>query len=154
MKIENRLKELNITMPALAKPGASFLDCRRVNNLLYLSGIVPINADGVPIKTGKLGSELTIEQGCELAKYCATYALAVMQKELGDLDRVVQIVHMLAIVAAGPDFYEPHLVINAASDTLIDVFGEKGKHTRFAFNTCSLAMNLPLEIQLTVEVKN
>ncbi|QHW31909.1 RidA family protein [Paenibacillus rhizovicinus] len=151
--IENRLKELGIELPAVGKPKFSYIPANQTGNLLYLSG-QDCRIDGVLMFEGKLGSELTIEQGQQAARQVIINCLAVMKHHLGDLDRVVKIVKMLAFVNSAPGFADQPYVVNGASDFLIDVFGENGRHARSAIGTSELPFHTPVEIELIVEIRD
>ncbi len=150
-RIENRLEELGIRLPEPAKPKFSYIPCNQTGNLLYLSGQVCVK-DGVLLYEGKLGRELTIEQGQEAAYQVILNCLAVMKEYLGDLDRVVKIVKMLGFVNSAPGFNNHPVVMNGASDLLVDIFGENGKHARSAIGTSELPFDTPVEIELIVEI--
>lgn len=151
--IENRLQELGIVLPAVSEPKFSYIPYNRTGNLLYLSG-QDCRIDGVLMYEGKLGKDLTIEQGQEAARQVIINCLAVMRHYLGDLDRVVKIVKMLAFVNSAPNFAEQPYVINGASNLLIEVFGENGRHARSAIGTSDLPFHTPVEIELIVEIRD
>ncbi len=149
---EARLKELKIELPTIGKPIANYVHIVRTGNLLFLAGKGPSNAEGVYI-TGKVGKELTLEQGKEAARLTAINQLAVLKAELGNLNRVKRIVKVLGMVNCEGDFKDHPKVINGFSDLMVEVFGEKGKHARSAVGMCSLPMNMAVEIELIVEVE-
>ncbi|QHT58939.1 RidA family protein [Paenibacillus lycopersici] len=151
--IENRLKELGVGLPAVGKPKFSYIPASQTGSLLYLSG-QDCRIDGVLMHEGKLGAELTIEQGQAAARQVIINCLAVMKHHLGDLDRVVKIVKMLAFVNSAPGFADQPYVVNGASDFLIEVFGEQGRHARSAIGTSDLPFHTPVEIELIVEVRD
>lgn len=150
--VEKRLEELGIQLPEAMSPLASYVSVQRDGNTLYVSGSSVIK-DGKPQIQGKLGAEVTLEEGYEAARQTAVNLIAVLKRELGDLDRVDQIVKLLGFVASTTDFYEQPAVINGASDLFVEVFGERGRHARTALATNVLPMNLPLEIEMVVRVK-
>ncbi|EJL39588.1 RidA family protein [Brevibacillus agri] len=150
-KIENRLQQLGYTLPPPPPTMANYVSCVRTGNLLYTSG-AGCYVDGKPLYLGRLGADVTIEEGYEAAKITALNLLSMLKAELGDLDRIVRMVKLFALVSSAPDFYEQPRVINGASDLLIEVFGEAGKHARAAAGTSVLPFNNPLEIELIVEV--
>jgi len=152
MSIENRLKELDIVLPPSLPPLANYVSCVRSGNLLFTSG-AGCFVDGKPLYTGRLGRDLTVEQGYEAARVTVLNLLRVIQNELGSLDRVKRIVKLLGFVSSSDDFYDQPLVINGASDLLTEIFGEQGKHARSALGTSVLPMNLPVEIEMIVEIK-
>lgn len=149
---EARLKELKIELPAVGKPIANYVHIVRTGNLLFLAGKGPSNTEGVYI-TGKVGKELTLEQGKDAARLTAINQLAVLKAELGNLNKVKRIVKVLGMVNCEADFKDHPKVINGFSDLMVEVFGEKGKHARSAVGMCSLPMNMAVEIELIVEVE-
>lgn len=149
---ETKLKELNIQLPPVSKPLANYVHVVRSGNLLFLSGKGPAKADGSYI-TGKVGKELSIEDGIKAARLTAINQLAVLKAELGDLNKVKRIVKVLGMVNCEPDFKDQPKVINGFSDLMVQVFGEKGKHARSAVGMISLPYNMAVEIELVVEVE-
>ncbi|MCU6711468.1 RidA family protein [Paenibacillus sp. J5C_2022] len=152
-RIEQRLQELGITLPETTEPKFSYIPVNQTGNLIYTSGF-DCRIDGVLMYEGKIGSDLTIEQGQEAARQVVINLLAAMKAHLGDLDRVVKIVKILAFVNSAPGFGDQPYVINGASDLLIDVFGENGKHARSAIGTSDLPFHTPVEIELIAEIRN
>ncbi|NOU71341.1 RidA family protein [Paenibacillus sp. LMG 31458] len=150
-QIEQRLQELGITLPPSPEPRFTYIPCNQTGNLIYLSG-QDCRINGELMYEGKLGREVTIEQGQAAARQTIINCLAVMKGYLGDLDRVVKIVKMLGFVNSAPGFGDQPYVINGASDLLVAVFGEKGKHARSAIGTSDLPFHTPVEIELIVEV--
>ena len=150
--IEERLDSLGITLhePTLPK-GIKIVLATRVNNLLFLSGNGPIKADGTRI-TGKIGTDLTVEQGYEAARIVAIRHLSVLKKELGDLNKVVRIIKVLGMVNAEPSFTQQPSVINGYSETMVAVFGERGMHARSAVGMASLPFNLACEVEAIVQI--
>ena len=149
---EEQLKKLNIELPAVGKPIANYVNVVRVGNLLFLSGKGPSNEKGV-YTTGKVGKDLTLEEGIAAARLTAINQLAVLKAELGDLSKVKRIVKVLGMVNCDADFKDHPKVINGFSDLMVQVFGEKGKHARSAVGMCSLPFNMAVEIELVVEVE-
>ena len=149
---EARLKELKIELPTLGKPIANYVHVVRTGNLLFLSGKGPSDVNGKYI-TGKVGKDLTIEEGQKAARLTAINQLAVLKAELGDLNKVKRIVKVLGMVNCEADFKDHPKVINGFSDLMVEVFGEKGKHARSAVGMYSLPMNMAVEIELVVEVE-
>lgn len=147
------LKKLNIELPTLSKPLANYVHTVRTGNLVYTAGKGSANPDG-SLYTGKLGDDLTIEQGQEAARLAGIRLLASLQAELGDLNKVKRIVKVLGMVNATPDFTEHSQVINGFSDLMVSVFGERGKHARSAVGMSSLPKNLAVEIEMVVEVED
>lgn len=150
-KIEARLNELGIILPEAPKPGAIYLPARQTGNLVYTSG-QDCRINGKLLYEGKLGTDLTIEQGKEAARQAIINSLAVLKDFLGDLDKVVKIVKLLGFVNSAPGFVDQPLVINGASELLEQVFGEAGKHARSAIGVNELPWNTPVEIEMIVEV--
>lgn len=151
MSIDAKLKALNLELPAAPKPVANYVPVVRAGDLLFLSGVLP-SRDGQLIMTGKLGQGLSIEQGMEAAKVAALNALAIIQSEVGSLDRVKRIVKMVGHIASAPGFTDQPQVLNGASDLLVAVFGEAGKHARVAVGAAELPRQAPVEIELIVQV--
>jgi len=152
-KIEKRLEELGITLPKASEPRFSYIPCNQTGNLLYLSG-QDCRVDGELMYQGKLGNELTIEQGQEAARQTIINCLSVLKAYLGDLDRVVKIVKLLGFVNSAPGFADQPYVMNGASNLLVEVFGDAGKHARSAIGTSELPFHTPVEIEIIVEIKD
>lgn len=151
MSMDAKLKALNLELPAAPKPVANYVPVVQAGDLLFLSGVLP-SRDGQLIMTGKLGQSLTIEQGIEAAKVAALNALAIIQSEVGSLDKVKRIVKMVGHIASAPGFTDQPQVLNGASDLLVAVFGDAGKHARVAVGAAELPRQAPLEIELIVQV--
>lgn len=149
---EEQLNKLNIKLPVVGKPVANYVNVVRVGNLLFLSGKGPSNEKGV-YTTGKVGKDLTLEEGIAAARLTAINQLAVLKAELGDLSKVKRIVKVLGMVNCEADFKDHPKVINGFSDLMVQVFGEKGKHARSAVGMCSLPFNMTVEVELVVEVE-
>lgn len=152
MGAEERLKELGLTLPMAPKPVANYVPAVRTGELLFLSGVLPMR-DGKLQAQGKLGRELTIEQGYAAAKLATLNALANMKQELGSLDRVTRVVRLVGHVASAEGFVQHPAVMNGASDLLVAVFGEAGRHARVALGAAELPMNAPVEIEMIVQVQ-
>lgn len=150
---EEKLKALNIELPAVKAPIANYVPAVRTGNLLFLSGTGPSDANGNPI-TGKVGRDLTVEEGQKAARSVAIAQIAVLKKELGDLSRVKRIVKVLGMVQCVDTFTEQPKVINGFSDLMVEVFGEKGKHARSAVGMSALPRNIAVEVELIVEVED
>ena len=151
MSYELRLKELGIGLPAAPKPVANYVPVVRVGDLLFLSGVLP-SKEGQLVFTGKLGAEVSIEQGVAAAKLAVLNALAIVKAEAGSLDRVKRIVKMVGHIASAPGFTDQPQVLNGASDLLVAVFGEAGRHARVAVGAAELPRQAPIEIELIVQV--
>ncbi len=154
MSAENRLKELNLSLPPLPRPMANYVSAVRTGSLLYLAGHGPLGDDGKPVSRGKLGRDLTVEEGYQAARQTALNALVTLRGELGSLDRVRRIVKVLEMVNADPDFQKTPQVINGFSDLMVEVFGESvGKHARSAVGMATLPNGIPVEIEAIFEVE-
>jgi enamine deaminase RidA (YjgF/YER057c/UK114 family) len=151
MSFDAKLKALNIELPMAPKPVANYVPVVRAGDLLFLSGVLP-SRDGQLILTGKLGQGITIEQGMEAAKVAALNALAIVRSEVGSLDKVKRIVKMVGHIASAPGFTDQPQVLNGASDLLVQIFGEAGKHARVAVGAAELPRQAPVEIELIVQV--
>jgi enamine deaminase RidA (YjgF/YER057c/UK114 family) len=151
MSAENRLRALGLTLPPPPKPVASYVPAVLSGDLLFVSGMLPMR-EGVPAWTGKLGRELSVEQGAEAAKLACLNALAVVRAELGSLDRVARVVRLSGHVASAEGFVNQPAVVNGASDLLVAVFGEAGRHARLALGAFQLPLNAPIELELIVRV--
>jgi enamine deaminase RidA (YjgF/YER057c/UK114 family) len=151
MTPEDRLREMGHTLPTPPPPIGTYVGGVRTGNLLFLSGKGP-DLEGGRQWRGKLGAQLTTEQGYEAARDTMLNLLAVVQAELGNLSRVRRIVKLLGMVNSTPDFTEQPKVINGASDLLVEVFGEPGRHARSAVGMAALPNGIPVEIEMILEV--
>ena len=152
-KIDARLKELGIVLPESIPPAANYVPWVRTGNLLFIAGQVPVR-DGKDIHTGKLGANITMEQGQECARLCAINIISHVRNALdGDLDRVVRCVRLTGFVNSTPDFGQQPLVINGASDVMVAVFGDAGRHARAAVGNAALPRNVPVEVDAIIEVR-
>lgn len=151
--VEARLKELNITLPAPTPPSGSFAKTVRVGNLVFTSGHGPVKPDGTMVQ-GRLGADLTIEQGQEAARLTGIALLTSLKAEIGDLNKVKRIVKVLGMVTSTPEFTDQPKVMNAFSDMMVDIFGDKGKHARSAVGMAALPGNIAVEIEMVVEVED
>jgi enamine deaminase RidA (YjgF/YER057c/UK114 family) len=152
MSAEKRLRELKISLGPVSAPVAKYVNAVMTGNLLYLAGKGgPPGPDGKRPQ-GKLGREFTVEQGYQQARDTALELLAVMRHELGSLDKVKRVVKVLGMVNAVPEFADHPKVINGCSDLFVQVFGDKGRHARSAVGMGSLPMQIPVEIEVIVEV--
>ena len=142
---------MGITLYKLPAPTASYVRAVRSGNLVFLSGHGPMKPDGTNV-TGKLGQDLSVEEGQQAARYTAIVLLSALKEELGDLDQVRRIVRVHGMVNATPDFTDHSLVMNGFSDLMAEVFGEVGKHARAAVGMASLPGNIAVEIEMVVEV--
>jgi enamine deaminase RidA (YjgF/YER057c/UK114 family) len=148
---EARLRELSVELPAVPPPAGTFVHAVRTGSLVFLTGHPPIRADGSVI-LGRLGQELDADAGYEAARIAGLSALSTLRQEVGSLDRVRRIVKVNGVVNATPEFLEHTKVINGASDLLVQVFGDAGRHARLAVGYTSLPWNIALEIELIAEV--
>lgn len=148
---EARLKELGYTLPSPPKPVASYVPFVRTGNLLFISGQVPMK-DGKPAYTGKVGDQLDVETAQEAARLCVINALSIARSALSDLSRVKHVVRAVGHVAAADGFTDVHVVTNGASDLLVEVFGDAGRHSRLALGAAELPLNVPFELDLILEV--
>jgi enamine deaminase RidA (YjgF/YER057c/UK114 family) len=151
MAIEDRLRELGVELPPPIQPLGSYCTYVRSGNLLFLSGHVPIR-EGRVVHAGRVGSDLTLEQGQAAASFTALNCLATLQAALGSLDRVRRVVRMTGYVLSAPGFNQQAGVLNAASDLFAGVFGAGGVHVRTAVGAAELPSNVTVELELTVEV--
>lgn len=152
MSFEAKLAEMDITLPAAPKPVATYIPAVRAGDLLFLSGTGPFK-DGQIVFAGKLGRDLTVEQGYEAARLTLLNALAMVRQELGSLDRVARVVRLTGHVASAEGFTQQPAVINGASDLLVKIFGEAGRHARLALGAAELPLNMCIEIELILQVK-
>jgi enamine deaminase RidA (YjgF/YER057c/UK114 family) len=149
---DKKLKELGIELFTPSKPMANYVKAVRVGNLLYLSGHGPGKADGSNI-TGKVGTELSIEEGYAAAKQAGISILSTLKNELGDLNKIKRVVKVLGMVNCTDTFTDQPKVINGFSDLMVAVFGDRGKHARSAVGMNSLPSNITVEIEIIVEVE-
>jgi enamine deaminase RidA (YjgF/YER057c/UK114 family) len=145
------LARLGLTLPTVPTPVAAYVNCVRTGNLLFLSGGLPIDGDQKVI--GQVPRDVSIEEAQQGARMIVLNRLAVIESEIGSLDRVARIVTVGGFVSSAPDFYDHPKVINGASELLLEIFGEKGKHSRTAVGVASLPLNVAVEINLVVEVE-
>ena len=151
MTPEERLQQLGYTLPAAPPPVANYVGAVQSGNLLFLSGKGP-DVEGGPRWRGKLGADLTTEQGYEAARGCMLNLLAVLKEEVGELSRVTRVVKLLGMVNSAPDFGDQPKVVNGASDLLVEVFGDRGRHARSAVGMAALPMGIPVEVEMIVEL--
>lgn len=150
---EARLAELGITLPEPPTPVANYVNGVQTGNLIFLAGKGPRWPDGRELR-GKLGADVTIEEGYEGARQTAINQLAVLKSMLGDLGRVVRVVKVLGMVNSDPDFVDQPAVINGFSDLIVEVFGERGRHARAAVGMASLPRGQSVEVEMVVEVRD
>ena len=150
---EERLRQKRITLPNLPEPLWTYLSAVRSGNILFVSGMLP-KMNGQISRKGKIGRELSQREGYEAARLCVINGLAVVKAELGSLERVKRVLKVVGYVASEEAFVDQALVVNGASDLLVDIFGEKGKHARVTVGVSELPENVPVEIELTFEIKS
>lgn len=150
--ISDRLSTLGLALPAVPAPVAAYVNCVRTGNLLFLSGGLPIDGDNKVI--GKVPTDVSVEQAYEGARMIILNRLAVIEDEIGSLDKVKRIVALNGFVNSEPDFHGHPQVINGASELLVEIFGDKGKHSRTALGAAALPLNVAVEINLVVEVED
>ncbi|MCU4762948.1 RidA family protein [Bacillus cereus] len=144
---EDKLSELEITLPAIRPAVGNYVSCVRVGNLLFTAG------QGVDEYHGKLGKDISVDEGYKAARQSMLNLLSVVRNELGDLNKVKRIVKILGFVNSTEDFINQPKVMNGASDVLVDIFGEKGKHARSAVGMAQLPNNTTIEIEMVLEIE-
>ena len=149
--IEQRLKELGVTLPVAAAPAANYLPFVQTGNQLFISGQLPMENGKIAL-TGQLGAGITTSEGQRAAELCAINILAQAKAALGDLGKISRIIKITVMVASTADFYEQHLVANGASNLLVAVLGDSAKHARAAVGMASLPLNATVEIDAILEV--
>jgi enamine deaminase RidA (YjgF/YER057c/UK114 family) len=150
-KIMARLAKLGLALPAPPQPVASYLPAVQSGPLLFVSGLLPFQ-HGKVLHPGRLGEQVTVEEGAAAARQAVLNGLAIVAAEAGSLRRVARVVRMNGYVASMPDFYQQPAVINGASDLLVGVFGSSGRHSRVAVGVAALPLNAPVELDLIVEL--
>ena len=153
MTVEEKLQSMGITIPETPKPVAAYVPALRVNNLVFSSGQIPVVKGELKFK-GKLGAEISKEQGYEAAKICALNGLSSIKSLIGNLDLIEQVVKVVGFVASANGFTEQPAVINGASEFLLAVFGERGKHARSAVGVAELPLGVPVEVEMVVQIKS
>lgn len=153
MDVYENLKQKGLALIPTSTPGGEYVKVKEIDGMLYVSGHGP-NRDGIsPAYTGKLGREISLEQGQECAELCALNILGCLHNYLGDLNRIESVVKLLAFVSCTDDFEQQPQVINHASRIFIQAFGEAGRHARSAIGTNSLPGNIPVEIEAIFKLK-
>jgi enamine deaminase RidA (YjgF/YER057c/UK114 family) len=151
-KIELKLSSIGVTLPEAPKPVASYIPAKQSGNLVFTAGQLPM-VNGELISKGLLGQDVEIDEANKAARICTLNALAAIKGVIGDLDRIKQIVRVVGYVASVPTFTQQPAVVNGASELLLEIFGENGKHARSAVGMAVLPLNASVEIELTVEVE-
>lgn len=149
--IEERLKDLNIELPEAPKPLAAYIPAKQAGQLIFTAGQLPM-VNGELFLKGLLGQDVEIEDANKAARICTLNGLAAIKGLIGDLDKIKQIVRVVGYVASVPNFTQQPAVINGASELLLEIFGDKGKHARSAVGMAVLPLNASVEVELTVEV--
>ncbi len=153
MSAEAKIAELNLELPPAPKPGGTYSPVVQVDNMLYVSGHGPVISDGTMI-TGKVGADLSEEQGIQAARQVGLTILATLKSQIGSLDRIERIVKVLGMVNAAPDFGSHPKVINGFSDLMVEIFGEAGRAARSAVGMGSLPGNIAVEIEVILKLKD
>ena len=151
MSFEQKLIQLGITLPAPPKPVATYVPAVQAGDLLFLSGVIPFRNGKLTVE-GKLGRDLTVEQGYEAARIALLNALAIVRSEIGTLDRVRKVVRLVGHVASAEGFVQQPAVINGASDLLVRIFDDAGRHARVAIGAAELPLNSPIELELIFQI--
>jgi len=151
-KVESKFNELKLLLPEAPKPVAAYIPAKQTGNLVFTAGQLPM-VNGELISKGLLGQDVEIDEANKAARICTLNALAAIKGVIGDLDRIKQIVRVVGYVASVPTFTQQPAVVNGASELLLEIFGENGKHARSAVGMAVLPLNASVEIELTVEVE-
>ncbi|MEE8518873.1 MAG: RidA family protein [Dehalococcoidia bacterium] len=151
-QVEDKLKEMGIELQAPAAAAGNYVSAVRTGNLVYLAGVGPRKPDG-ELVLGKVGRELTVEQGYEAARWCAVALLGNLRREIGDLDNVVRFVKLLGMVNSDPEFTQPPAVMNGCSDLIVELYGDRGRHARSAVGMATLPNGMAVEVESIVEVR-
>jgi enamine deaminase RidA (YjgF/YER057c/UK114 family) len=151
-KVESKLSDLKLSLPDAPKPVAAYIPAKQTGKLVFTAGQLPM-VNGELISKGLLGQDVEIEEANKAARICTLNALAAIKGVIGDLDRIKQIVRVVGYVASVPTFTQQPAVVNGASELLLEIFGENGKHARSAVGMAVLPLNASVEIELTVEVE-
>ena len=152
VNIENRLGLIGLKLPDVPKPVAAYIPAKQSGNLVFTAGQLPM-VNGELVSKGLLGQDVEIDEANKAARICTLNALAAIKGVIGDLDRIKQIVRVVGYVASVPTFTQQPAVVNGASELLLEIFGEAGKHARSAVGMAVLPLNASVEIELTVEVE-
>ena len=152
MTIEDKLAEMGVTIPDPKPALGSYVPAVQTGSLVFVSGNLPIQADGSMLHSGKLGEDVSVEEGYAATKQCAINCLSAAKGIIGDLNNVQQVVKLRVLVNSSPDFTDQPAVANGASDLLVELFGESGKHARAAVGVVSLPLGVSVEVELVLEV--
>ena len=153
MTILEKLQRLGVELPRAPRPVGSYVPACQVGDLIFVSGVLPFQ-EGKILQPGKVGRDLTVEQGAANARVAVINALAILQQKVGDLSRIMRIVRMTGHVASAEGFGDQPAVINGASDFLVEVFGDRGRHARLALGAFELPLHAPIELELIVQVSS
>ncbi|MCF7876107.1 RidA family protein [Candidatus Bipolaricaulota bacterium] len=148
---EDRLEEIGITIPDPPEPAGAYIPARRAGNLVFCSGQGPMQ-EGEVLHRGKVGSDLSVEEGYEAARVAAINCLAEIKSEVGSLNKIDRIVKVRGFVSSAPGFNKQPDVVNGASEVLEEIFGENGKHARAALGVSELPLNIPVEVEMVVSL--
>ena len=154
MRVEQKLSDMGINLGSPGAPVANYVSAVRTGNLVFVAGHIPFQADGTVLNAGKVGKDVSEEQGYEAAKLAIVNSLASLKETIGDLDKVRQVVKLLVMVNAEPDFSRQFIVGNGASDLLVELYGDQGRHARSAVGMGSLPLGACVEIEMIVEVED
>ncbi len=152
-QIETRLQQLNIVLPKKNRNGTGAVSVKEAAGLLYISAQLPVDADGVPVYVGRVGTEVSVEEAYDAARLCAINTLQCVNDYIGDLDRIACIVKVLGLVNSGGDFSSQPAVINGFSDFMLEVFGERAMHARSAMGAYCLPMNVPVTVDCIMQLR-
>ena len=152
MSVEDKLHEMGLSLSDPNAPVANFVSAVRTGNLLYVAGHIPRMPDGSILNPGKVGRDVTEEQGYESARQCMLNCLSAIKAETGSLDSVNRVVKLLVMVNADPDFERHFIVGNGASDLLVNLYGDQGRHARSAVGMAGLPLRAPVEVEMIVEI--
>ena len=154
MEIENKLAEMGLELPPTPEPGGNYVETVRTGDLLFVAGHVPRMPDGSILNRGKVGREVTVEQGYQSAQRAMLNCLSSIKAGIGDLDKVKRVVKLLCMVNSAPEFGNQPGVANGASDLLVNLYGDQGRHARSAVGMGGLPNNVCVEIEMIVEVED
>jgi enamine deaminase RidA (YjgF/YER057c/UK114 family) len=153
MSAEANLKELNIELPQRTAPLANYVGAVRLGDALFVSGHIPLGPDGKPLMTGKLGREISVEQGYDLARHVGLMLLGIVRASAGDLDKVKRVVKVVGLINCTDSFTDQPKVLNGFSDLMVAVFGEAvGRHARSAIGVAALPLGAPVEVEAIFEL--
>ena len=154
MQVENKLAGMGLTVSEPNPSIGNFVPAVRVGNLVFVSGNLPRLEDGSMVATGKVGRDVSIEEGYEAARVCAVNCLSSARSIIGDLDKVKRVAKLLVMVACDPEFDQQPAVGNGASDLLVELYGERGRHARSAVGMAALPRGAPVEVEMILEVED